>query len=116
VPEDLEARLLAAIPARVSMPRRRWVGWAGVVGALAAACLLAVLLWRGRDPKGPPPSPAKGESVRRGTPSLDEDAGLAAWLEARQYPEEEEPAPFAWPLEGTSPVAVSTSIPPDLID
>src|SRR5438093_12334554 len=68
VPADLEARLLAAIPAGVSSraesgiasaPRvlpaltqpgspGRWVRWAGGVSALAAACLLIVLAW----PKG----------------------------------------------------------------
>src|SRR5947207_2007566 len=61
VPADLEARLLAAIPPARPAPRRRWAVWAGVAGALAAACLLAVLAWRGRDGNGPAPDPEKGE-------------------------------------------------------
>src|SRR5216683_5851927 len=52
VPSDLEARLLAAIPAsapsavrRSQLLPRRWLVWAGVGGALAAASLLVVLFW-----------------------------------------------------------------------
>ena len=55
VPAELEARLLAAIPA----PRRRRPIWAGVVGVLAAACLLAALAWRGRDRHADPLAAAR---------------------------------------------------------
>jgi len=51
VPADLEARLLATIPAAILIPQRRWGVWVGALGALAAACLVVVLAWPGRDDK-----------------------------------------------------------------
>jgi capsular exopolysaccharide synthesis family protein len=36
VPAELEARLLATIPAKLPAPRRRWPMWVSVVGALAS--------------------------------------------------------------------------------
>src|SRR5437879_4932196 len=89
VPADLEARLLATIPAERPIPPRRWAVRVGVVGALAAACLLAVLAWLGRDGKGPAPRPPTTESARKDTPRPpDASASIAAWLESRRVLDE----------------------------
>jgi hypothetical protein len=128
VPADLEAQLLAAIPNRTALPSRpdgsgepsymrRWSVWAGVVGALAAACLLAVLAWPRRDGKSPDPSPAPGESGHQVTPRpADDPPGITAWREARRILDGAEMPAFHWPLEETTPLTVSTSIPSDLLD
>jgi hypothetical protein len=117
VPAGLEARLLAAIPAERLTPRRHWAVRVGLAGALAAACLLAVLAWRGRDGQGPVPIPEKRDSAHQVTPQpLGNDAGIAAWRESRRVPDDPEMPPFAWPLEETSPTTASTAIPPDLLD
>ena len=117
VPADLEARLLAAVPPARPVRRRRWAVWAGVAGALAAACLLAVLAWRGRDGKAPAPGPEKGESARHARPRPPDDSdAIAAWREARRVVDGEELPPFTWPLDEPAPVGVATSIPPDLFE
>jgi hypothetical protein len=116
VPTGLEARLLATIPAEGPALQRRWAVWVGVVGALAAACLLGVLARTGRDGKNPAPSPPTTDSARQVTPRPpDDSAGIAAWLEARRL-DGAETATFIWPLQETSPMRVSTPIPPDLLD
>jgi hypothetical protein len=117
VPADLEARLLATIPAAVPGPRRHPAVWVGVGGALAAACLLAVLAWSGRDGERPVPSPPTSASALQ-APSRPPDgaAGLPVWLEARRNPDGPDMPPFTWPLEEKSAFKVSTSIPPDLLD
>jgi len=128
VPADLEARLLAAIPSRTALPsrpngsgdpsyRRHWAVWASVVGALAAACLLAVLAWPRRDGKSPDPSPAPRQVAIPVTPQPPDDSdNIAAWREARRVLDGAEMPAFHWPLEEMSPFTVSTSIPPDLLD
>jgi hypothetical protein len=117
VPADLEARLLAAIPTETLVPPRRWAVWVGVAGALAAACLLAVLAWPRRDGKGPAPGPTPRESAHQATPRPPDDSDdLAVWREARRVLDGAEPPTFTWPLEETLPIRVSTSLPPDLLD
>jgi hypothetical protein len=116
VPAGLEARLLAAIPAGRPVPRRHWAVWIGAVGALAAACLLAVLAWLGRDAINPAPKPGAIESVRQDTPRPPDAAGVPAWLAARRILDGAEPPPFTWPVPESPPVTLSTSIPPDLLD
>jgi hypothetical protein len=117
VPAGLEARLLAAIPVATPVPRRRRAVWVGAAGALAAACLLAVLAWPGRDGENPFPSPPTSAAPRQVTPRPpDDSAGLAARLEARRVLDGAELSPFTWPLQETSPLRASTSIPPDLLD
>jgi hypothetical protein len=135
IPAGLEARLLAAIPpvglvrragtgqgsrsARGTYwgtMRRRWAVWAGVIGAVAAACLLAVLGWRGRDGRNPIPNPKGNVSVRRGSPQPPDDSARGAWREARRVLDGGEPAPFAWPLPQTTPRTFTTSIPAALFD
>jgi hypothetical protein len=88
-----------------------------VAGALAAACLLALLAWPRRAGTGPAPGPAKGDSAHQVTPRPpDDSAGLAALVQARRALEGAELPPFTWPLEETAPVTVATAIPPDLLE
>src|SRR5262245_35332806 len=100
VPADLEARLLAAIPA--GRVRGRWAVWVGVVGAVAAACLLAVLAWPGRTGKVPAPHPEPGEAAHK-APSqpAEEPVSIAAWRESRRVLDGADIPPFTWPLENT---------------
>jgi hypothetical protein len=113
VPADLEARLLATVPARLPAPRRRWLVWAG---ALAAACLLAVLAWLGRDGKGPALHPEAPERANQATPRSPAGPDGPAWWAARRDLDEAETPPFAWPLEETPPVTVATALSPDLLN
>jgi hypothetical protein len=116
VPADLEARLQATIPAKLPIPPRDWVLWVRVVGAMAAACLLAVLAWPGRDGKSPVSTPPTSQPTDPVAPRQPVDsAKIAAWRIARQGLDEEMPA-FTWPLAGTELMRGSTSIPPDLLD
>jgi hypothetical protein len=112
VPDGLEARLLAAVPAQRPAPRRRWAVWVGLAAA-AAACLLAFVAWLGRDGKGPAPRPELPERVEE-APARPPD-GAAWWLARRDLDEAETPA-FAWPLEETPPVTVAAAISPDLLN
>src|SRR5262245_65476263 len=112
VPAGLEARLLAAIPAATPVPRRRRAVWVGAAGALAAACLLAVLAWLGRG--GKDPSPPTNPSAHQAIPRPpDDSAGTAEWLEARRVLDGAEPPAFTWPLPEAPPLRASTSLPPD---
>jgi hypothetical protein len=117
IPADLEARLLAAIPAQLPIPQRRWAAWAGAVGTLAAACVLVVLAWPGRDNKNTVPSPPTSQPAAQVKPRPPEGpASIAALLKARRDLDEPEPPTFTWPLPETPPITLSTSIPPDLLD
>jgi hypothetical protein len=117
VPADLEARLLATIPLELPLPPRRWAVWVGAAAAVAAACLLTVLAWLGRDGKNPVLSPATIASAYRVTPRPpDDSATIAPWLEARRALDEAKVPTFTWPLEEKSPMRVSISIPSDLLD
>jgi len=113
VPAGLEARLLASIPAAMPVSRRRWVVWMGVAGAVAAACLVAVISWHARNGKSLPemvivqPVPLQAP--------LDA-GGITSWREARRAMDGVELPAFAWPLEETSPITVFTSIRPDFLD
>jgi hypothetical protein len=117
VPADLEARLLAGIPVETLFPRRRWVVRVGVIGALAAACLLAVLAWRWRDGKDKFPAPHSNESAHKETPRPPDDSdGTAPLREYHRVLDGGDMPAFTWPLAETSPLTVLTSIPPDLLD
>src|SRR6516225_5095973 len=84
IPDGLEARLLATIPA-ARPGRRRWLVLVGVASALAAACLLAVLARPGRDGTNPVPSPPAKEIAKQGTPRMpDDSAGITAWSQTRR--------------------------------
>jgi hypothetical protein len=117
VPPDLEARLLATIPAELPIRRRRLGIWVGVAGALAAACLLAVLTWLGHDRKDRVPGHGTSPSAHRVVPRPADDPGrVAAWPETRRVLDGAELPAFTWPLPESSPTRVSTSIPPDLLE
>jgi hypothetical protein len=117
VPADLEARLLSAIPTELPFQRRRWAVWVGVVGPLAAACLLAVFAWPRGDGNHPVPNPPTKESAHQVTPRPPDDPdSIAAWWEARRVLDGAERLTFIWPLPETSSIKVSTPIPPDLLD
>jgi hypothetical protein len=122
VPGDLEARLLAAIPAEMPRPLRasrprRWAVWAGAAVAVAAACWLAVL-WtrheapgagRGTIPSVPQPPPL-ASGPKAGSPAM------APWLQVRRGLDGVERETFTWPIQEKSPLMVSSSISPDLLD
>jgi len=95
---------------------RRWrrrAAWAGVSGALAATCLIAVLARPGRDDKDTIPSPGRDQPVQRvSSQPPDDSTGLAPLLALRRSLNEAEMPTFAWPFENT----VSTSSPLDLPD
>lgn len=117
VPAGLEARLLATIPAVRPTPSRRWVVWVGVTAAVAAACVVVVLTWPKRDGGNPNPGPENRESANHVAPRPSDDSDrLAAWRESRRGLDRAEPAPFAWPLQETTPLTGSTAIPSDLLD
>jgi hypothetical protein len=91
-----------------SKRRRRWVG---VAGALTAACLLGLLLLRGRGGNEPatgivPPIP---DVVHEPPVRFDR---LAATRLARRELDEAELPSFVWPLSQASPVT-PTSTPAD---
>ncbi len=145
VPADLESKLLAAIPARVSFPvhnsraasgaalaprvlpaltqpgspgRWRWVRLIGGVSALAAACLLIVLAWPKSDGQKSKPDPQKNHLAAAGStnPVSPQSPQDTPWLQARRAPDDLKLAPFTWPIEETKPMTVARSIPGDLLD
>jgi hypothetical protein len=103
-------------PAQSPAMRRRWAAWVGVVAALAAACVLAVLAWSRRDGKAPEPSPATGDSAQVTPRAPDDFVGKPAWPETRRVVDGTEMSPFHWPLPETLPITRSTAIPHDLLD
>jgi hypothetical protein len=100
VPPRLEARLLAAIPTPVPPRSRRWTVWVGVGAALAAACLLAVLVWP-RHPPTDPPRPA---------PRAPAVIGLKRDLDKTEV------TTFEWPLAERPPLRLSSAISPHPFD
>ncbi|HEV3167577.1 MAG TPA: hypothetical protein VGZ22_26470 [Isosphaeraceae bacterium] len=116
IPADLEARLLATIPAEMPIPQRRRAVWVGLAGAAAAACLLTLLAWPRGDGKNPAPRPGPIGSAHQSTARPPRDlARIAAWQETRVGLDGAEVPPFIWPLEETSPIR-ATSIPPELLE
>jgi len=101
VPADLEARLLAAVPAELPIAPRHWAFWASVVCASAAACLLAFFTWPGRDGKNPAPTPPTNESAHQVAPRPpDDNDRIAAWRQYRRVLDGGELPTFNWPLQG----------------
>jgi hypothetical protein len=86
-----------------------------VAGALAAACLLAVLAWQRHNGKAP--APAKQEVAHKITPRPPErPSGVAAWVRAGRDPERAELPPFTWPLGESPPATLAAALSPDLLD
>jgi hypothetical protein len=109
----VEARGSASPLREPSGRRRRRAVWAGVSGALAAACLIAVLARQWRDGNATIPSPGRNQPVQRVSSQLPDDStGLAPLLASRRDLNETEMPAFAWPFENT----VSASSPLDLPD
>ena len=116
VPLQLEARLLATVPAETLIPRWRRAVRVGLAGA-AAACVLILLAWPRRDGKDPIVKPRGVESVHQVTPRLPDDSdNVVPWRTSRRVLDGVEMSPFTWPLAETSPLRRSTSIPPELFD
>ena len=130
IPSELEARILAAIPARPSnhdeLPRlarsasRRWrlTVWAGVSVAAAGACLLVVRFWpKPDDRQHTAPviaaDPGSSRSSRQATPRAEGDS---PWFMARRDRVETETATYTWPVQEKFPLTVSTALRPDLFD
>jgi hypothetical protein len=91
--------------------------WAVLVGALAAACLMAVVIWSHRSNQFLDRDPEMGLSVNQSTPRpRDESARIADSLKARRYLNEAKLPPFTWPLASRSPIKLSASISPDALD
>ncbi len=116
VSADLEARLLATIPARRAIPPRRRAARAVAIAVSAAACLLTVFAWprrHGESPVAAPGTvpPTDQASIR----PPDESDRIAAWPEALKGPDGPGQLTFSWPLSQTS-ILTANAIPPDLLD
>jgi hypothetical protein len=116
---ELDAALLeerGAAPETRPAPRRRRALWVGVAGALAAACVLAVLLWPRRDRPAPAPGPGtKPVAVNdRQRPPRERVAFPDLSRELRG--DDADALVFHWPLPETKPIAHLTSIAPELLD
>jgi hypothetical protein len=103
VPEGLEARLLAAIPADVvCVPRwRRPALLWGAAAALAACLVIALLSWPRRPDPGPPafahiePRPAIDQPRTNQEAPVERPSGMSAGAV------EVAARPFVWPVDGT---------------
>jgi hypothetical protein len=130
VPRHLEARLLAAIPAKASNEMLRLAYgsrfrplavWARAVVAVAAACLLSVVLWPGPRSKMTAPNlvanPEKRQPALQDTPEQPGHSfSIASCLEAARDLDGAEQPLFTWPIHEKSPLMVSTATRPDLLD
>jgi hypothetical protein len=115
VPAGLEARLLAAIPTQKRIRKKHLpVVW---IGALAAACFLAVFARLVRERHKPASGPSPNQVVQdiKGSSANNCDT-MARWQLARRIVEGEDPPPFTWPLQKMSPTRVPNSIRFDLLD
>lgn len=119
-PEHVAA-VRALIHDRLGPPRaRRPLAWESrwlVASGLAAACWLAVLAWPRGGVRGPAPvPPGPRASVETAPRPRPDPAGVAAWRNVRRGLDVSEMPAFSWPLQESSPLTASTSIPPDLLD
>jgi hypothetical protein len=100
-----------------SSNRRRLVRQMAFAGGLAAACLLAIILWwLGGQPGDP--RPVVGENPK----PIEVEPGprtLLAYHHALSLSPDDldaEFSTFAWPLPETTPKRIATAIPRDLLD
>ena len=116
IPSDLEARILAANPARASNsddPARRqrtttqrWrlTIWAGASVAAAAVCFIAVRFWPEANNQLNAPilvaNPGSASSAHQATPRPQ---SVSPWFTAHQDLIETEPPTFTWPIQEKSP-------------
>jgi hypothetical protein len=114
VPPDLESRLLAAIPARIPVVRKRWIGTIGAISALAAACMLAVLLRREGNDEKTTPAPPVGDQRPLSAMLPAED--LVAFPAERRLSNGLVSATYCWPIQEPLPLRGSLSIPADLLE
>jgi hypothetical protein len=101
------------LPERHARPNYRWAVWSLSAGTLAAACLLAILVWPGGDRESQAPSPPGrqiGREVTHGSPGNSSDKGPL--LAVRRNFDEAATPGFVWPLENV----LSASTPLDLLD
>jgi hypothetical protein len=112
---DLRALILDRLgPPQADRPSRmRWL----VISGLAAAGLLAVLAWPPGGGKNPVPGFSGQQSSDPITPRPRQvPTSVAAWGNVRRGLNLSEMPTFSWPLQDSSGLSRSTSIPPDLLD
>jgi hypothetical protein len=130
VPNDLEARLLAAIPPEISYKMTRpWRAlqirpravWVCAAFALAAGIVMAVRLWpaAGNEITGISvvEQPVEKNSTQEVTPQGQEySPRITPSLEFRRGIDTAEMSTFTWPVQEKSPLMVSSAIPHELLD
>ncbi len=117
-PEHVDG-LRALLLDRLGPPRlaRPWKTWLLMGSGLAAACLLGALAWPRHDVENTIKSNDVILSTQKVTIQLPDHASInVAWLDARRGLDVSEIPTFSWPVQESSPLTVSTSIPPDLLD
>jgi hypothetical protein len=82
--------------------------WAGLAGALAAACLLIVFSW--------PRNNGSETNVVEHDGGSSSNLDMPPRVESRRDSDAMSAGTFAWPLEENTPMLASTAIPPDLLD
>jgi hypothetical protein len=121
MPCELSAKSQHRIAERLTLPgssnRSRLIKQMAFVGSLAAACLIAAILWRqGHKPSEPrpeivdSPKPIKVETGQRTL--LAYHHSLSSFSENLDA----EFSTFAWPLPETAPKRIASAIPADLLD
>jgi hypothetical protein len=107
-------------PAGLSDPqrpgKRRWAIWIGVGGAVAAACLLAVLARPVRNGNDPVRSGKENDIVKVTPDAPDNSARNLVPRQKWRIPDEEDGPRFQWPLPQASRVSALTSFSPDPLD
>jgi hypothetical protein len=113
------AELRALILSRLGPSRSGWLSRTRllVVSAVASVCLVAVLAWLRADGKGRASGASGQQSPRQIVMSpLENSTDIAAWGNVRRDLNLAEMPGFSWPLQKSSCLSRSTSIPADLLD
>ncbi len=92
--------------------RRRWRRTTGVICALAAACLLALLAWKGLP--GDRGLKEENKVLLTGSTASNDDASALPMVV--QSNSQGSLTHFAWPVEERSPLRVGSAVPPDLLN